>query len=140
MSEESTSPDLATLTRDLIEAQGVPATMRFFRPDSVYDLSDVGLGVLEGRAAISDFIEDWLSSYGEAEDKAEELIELANDVVFAIVRSEGRPSGSPEHVEVHGRHGAVVAWADGLIVRVTIYRDTDDARSAAERLAELGPE
>jgi ketosteroid isomerase-like protein len=136
MPEESTTPDLVELTRELAEAQGVDATMRFHGADSVYDPSNVGLGVFEGHAAIRGFLEDWLASYEEAEDEAEEVIELSSGVVFAVVRGHGRPSGSPRHVQVHGRHGVVVAWADGLVARVTIYTDTDEARAAAERLAE----
>jgi len=135
-SEESKTPDLVELTRALIEAQGVDATMRFYGPDSLYDLSDLGLGVFEGHGAIRGFLEDWLASYEKAEDKPEEVIELGNGVVFVVVREYGRPSGSPRHVEVHGRYGGVVLWAEGLIVRIAIYRDVDEARAAAERLAE----
>jgi hypothetical protein len=136
MSEKSTAPDLVDLTREVIEAQGIDRTMRFYAPDSVYDLSDVGLGVFEGYSAIRAFLNDWLSSYDEAEDEAEELVELSNGVVFAVVREYGHPSDSARHVQIHGRHAAVVVWADSLIVRVNIYRDVDDARAAAECLAE----
>jgi hypothetical protein len=136
MSEESETPDLVTLTREVIEAQGVGATMRFYGPDSVFDLSNVGMGVFEGHAAIRGFHEDWLGSYDDAEDEAEEVTELSDGVVLAVVRAEGRPAGSPDHVRVHGRRGAVVVWAGTQIARVTIYRDVDDARAAAERLAE----
>jgi hypothetical protein len=64
------------------------------------------------------------------------LIELANGVVLAVIRSQGRPAGSPRHVQVYGRHAAVAVWESDLISRVTIYRDPDEARAAAERLAQ----
>ena len=38
--------------------------------------------------------------------------------------------------EVRLRYAAVGVWADGLVVRVTNYTDVDEARAAAERLAE----
>jgi hypothetical protein len=50
MSEESTTADLV-LWRQAIEAgsaRDIEATMRFFAPDSVWDNSSVGLGVVEG--------------------------------------------------------------------------------------------
>jgi len=34
------------------------------------------------------------------------------------------------------RHANVFVWVEGLIVRVTHYDDIDEARAAAERLAE----
>jgi len=134
--EESTTPDLTELTREVVEAQGVDATMRFYGPTSVYDLSVLGMGVFEGYAAIRDFFEDWGSSYDEEEDEAEEVIEFGNAVVLAVVRGKGRPAGSPAGVQVTARRNAVVVWADDLIDRVTIYRDFDEARAAAERLAQ----
>jgi hypothetical protein len=34
------------------------------------------------------------------------------------------------------RWAAVAEWADGLTTRVTVYTDIDEARAAAERLAQ----
>ncbi len=124
------------LTRQLVEAQGVGATMRFFGPRSVYDLSVVGLGVLEGDTVIREFLEDWLSSYDETADEAEEITDFGSGIVLAVVRGQGRPAGSPTDVKVHARRSAVAVWEQDLIGRVTIYRDADEARAAAERLAE----
>jgi hypothetical protein len=136
MSDESTKPDLASLTRELVEAQGVDATMRFFGPASVYDLSVLGLEVFEGYSAIRDFFEDWLSSYDETADVTEEVTEFGNGVVLAVIRGQGRPAGSPTDVQVHARRSAVAVWDNELIARVTIYRGVDEARAAAERLAQ----
>jgi hypothetical protein len=36
------------------------------------------------------------------------------------------------------RYGAVVACADGMAMRTTNYRDIDETRAAAERLAARG--
>ena len=46
----------------------------------------------------------------------------------------GRPVGSSGYVQL--RYASVSEWVDGLIVRATFYLDIDEARVAAERLAE----
>lgn len=136
MSEQSANPDLATLTQELGYAKGVDATMVFYSADAVYDMSRVGLGTFEGRAAIRRFLEDWLSSYQETEDEMQETIELGNGIVFARVRETGRPFGSPDQSRVHAVYGFVFVWTDRRVARVTVYTDVDEARAAAERLAE----
>jgi hypothetical protein len=45
-----------------------------------------------------------------------------------------RPAGSNGHVRL--RYAAVSVWREGVIVRTTNYSDIDEARAAAERLAE----
>jgi hypothetical protein len=136
LSDEPAKPDLVTLTQQLGDAQGVDATMPFYRADAVYDMSRVGLGTFEGRPAIRRFLEDWLSSYQETEDEMQETIDLGNGIVFARVRETGRPSGSPDQSRVHAVYGFVFVWTDGKVARVTVYTDVDEARAAAERLAE----
>jgi hypothetical protein len=135
MSDESARPGLADLMRAAIEAQGVDETMRFFGPASVYDLSVMGVRVFEGYAAIRGLLDDWGSSYDDEADEAEEITEFGNGVVLADIRGTARPAGSPTGVQVTARRYAVAVWADDLIERVTIYRDIDEARGAAERLA-----
>ena len=57
-------------------------------------------------------------------------------MVLTVYHQEGRPIGATNYVRV--RSAAVSVWRDGLIVRTTIYAETaiDEARAAAERLAE----
>jgi hypothetical protein len=62
MSEESTTPDLVERTRRGFDAgsrQDVEAVMSDYGPESVWDMSPVGLGVYEGQVAIRCFLEDW---------------------------------------------------------------------------------
>ena len=134
MAEEFTTADVVRLTRALAEAQGVEATMRFFGPQSVYDMSRFGLPVFEGYPAIRSFIEDWYGSYQEADDDLQEIVGLGNGVVFSAVRETARPSGSPEHARVHAEYSVVVEWTGAKVARLTAYRDTDEARAAARRL------
>jgi ketosteroid isomerase-like protein len=136
MSEESTTPDLVELTQELSDARGVDATMQFYSPDAVYDMSQVGLGTFEGRPAIRRFLEDWLGSYEETEDEVQEITDLGNGVVFAVVRETGRPSGSATQARVHAIYGFVFVWSDGKVSRATVYTDPHEARACAESLAE----
>jgi ketosteroid isomerase-like protein len=136
MPEERTTPDLRLLVQRVggMKRSEVQDLMSFFAPDSVWDISQGGLGVIEGREAIRAFFEEWWSAYDEHESEAEEIEDLGNGVAFAVFVQRGRPVGSTGWVEF--RDARVMIWADGLIERTTAFLDIDEARAAAERLAE----
>jgi ketosteroid isomerase-like protein len=134
--EEPTTPDLSLLVQ---RVSGVKATeledlMSFFAPDSVWDMSRGGLGVIEGREAIRDFFEEWRAAYEDYEQEAEEIQDLGNGVAFAVYVQRGRPVDSTGWVEF--RDARVLLWTDELIERVTTFLDVDEARASAERLAQ----
>jgi ketosteroid isomerase-like protein len=134
MSEECTIPDLAELTRLAFEAvnrRDIDAVMGFFAPDAFL----AGFEVVEGRAAIRGFLDEWFGSFAELRFEVEEFVVLDDGVVLAVVSQEGRPVGVDG--QVHQREGWAIHWsADGLIVRLTTDNDIDEARAAAERLAQ----
>lgn len=134
MSEECTIPDLAELTRLAFEAvnrRDIDAVMSFFAPDAFL----AGFEVVEGRAAIRGFLDEWFGSFAELRFEVEEFVVLDDGVVLAVVSQEGRPVGVDG--QVHQREGWAIHWsADGLIVRLTTDNDIDEARAAAERLAQ----
>ncbi|HTQ68866.1 MAG TPA: nuclear transport factor 2 family protein [Solirubrobacteraceae bacterium] len=137
MAEESTTPDLVELVRGTIDPLNVgdiDASLRLYAPDAFWDLSSLGLGTFEGVAAIRGFLEEWISSYEGYEVKGEEILDLGNGIGFAVMRQGGRPLGSTGHVQE--RFASVATWVDGLLVRTVTYLDIDEARAAAERLAE----
>jgi hypothetical protein len=70
----------------------------------------------------------------ELRTAAEEVLEVGSRVTLAFVTAKGRLAGSSGDVDVW--YAAVAAWADGLVVHVTNYIDIDEARTAAEQLAE----
>jgi len=72
-------------------------------------------------------------AYEELDYGLEEVRDLGNGVVFAVVVQNGRPVGSAGHLRQ--REGWVFVWVRGLIARLTIL-EVDEARAAAERLAE----
>jgi ketosteroid isomerase-like protein len=135
--EESATPDLVELAQSSFEAINrgdFDAFMSFWGPDPVSYTSAAGLGTFEGRGAVRGFFEDWISSYEEFEVVAGEIVGLGNGVTYAILRQEGRPAGSSG--EVRFRFASVGRWVNGLAVRVRNYVDLDQARAAAQRLAE----
>ena len=137
MTEESTTPDLAELARRLLDAtnrQDFDAIQGLYGSDAVWDMSPLGLGVYEGAAAVRGFFEDWLGVYDEFEFELEEMRDLGNGVVFYVVVQRGVPRGSTGWV--HTRYGAISRVVDGLVQRTTNYYDVDDARAAAEQLAQ----
>jgi ketosteroid isomerase-like protein len=101
MSEESTTPDPAALTRRVFEAlngRDLDALMRFVADDSVLD-STPTLGIVTtGRASISSFLEDWLRAYEELEYMPERLLDLGRGVLFAVVSQNARPVGVTGYV------------------------------------------
>jgi len=70
----------------------------------------------------------------EFEIDAEEIVDLGNGVTLGVLTMDGRPVGSTGHVRY--RIAQVHTWADGKVVRITGYQDIDEARAAAERLAQ----
>ena len=137
MPEESTTPDLVERSRNAIEAAGrrdFESAVSFYAPDSVWDVSAMGMGVYEGVAAIRRELEQWINAYQQFEIEVEEVRDLGNGVILSVTHQAGRPLGSSGYLEM--RFASVTVWRDGLIARVTPYPDIHEARAAAERLAE----
>jgi ketosteroid isomerase-like protein len=137
MSEESTTPDLMELMRQAFDAgnrHDLDALMRFFSAEAVVDMSDMALGTFEGAGQIRGFLEDWWGTWGDHLVEAEEMADLGHGVMYAHAHEAGRPMASDGYVEQH--RGWVFVWVDRMIERFTAYLDVDEARAAAERLAQ----
>ena len=137
MPEESRPPDLVERWRQASEAAErgeFDAVMSVYAPDAVWDASRAGVGTFDGMAAIRSFLEDWFGDYEEYEYQQEEGIDLGNGVVFVVGRVDGRPAGSTGRAQERWAFTSV--WTAGMIRRVTVGNDIDEARAAAERLAE----
>jgi ketosteroid isomerase-like protein len=136
MPQESTTPDLPDVWRRSVEAaesRDLDTLMSFYASDAVWEAM-MGLGTHEGTATIRRFFEDWLGAYEEFEVEVEEILDLGNGVAFGVVVQRGRPVGSTGRVEL--RYAATSIWVDGMIARQTNDIDIDEARAAAERLAQ----
>ena len=137
MSEKSTTLDLVELVRRAFEAanrRDLDAVISFYASDTVFEGRGVGT-TFEGRAAFRSFLEVWFGAYEELEFKLEDVRNLGNGVVFAVVVQEGAPGGSAGHGHFRQREGWVFLWERGLIARLST-QDIDVALAAAERLAE----
>jgi ketosteroid isomerase-like protein len=137
MSEEPTTPDPVALGRQAYEALGcgdVDAVMSLIAADAVYDGSDHGIGTFEGAEAIRGFIEDWFRNWEEYAYEAEEVLDIGHGVVVFVLREGGRLVGSNGRVEQRVAH--VTTWTDGLLERIAVFADIDEARNIAQRLAE----
>ena len=137
MSEESTTPDLVERVRGSIEAanrRDFDALLRFYDPDSVWDMSPLGMGTFNGLPAVEAFLHNWLDAYDVYKMAAEEILDLGNGITVAVIIQKGRPVGSSGDVRL--RYAAVTVWVEGLAVRVTNYTDLDEARAFAERVGE----
>jgi ketosteroid isomerase-like protein len=137
MSEESTTPDLEELARravDTFTRRDIKTGMAYYAEGAVWDLSPQGLGVFEGRDAIRGLFEDWWAAFEDFEQEVEEFKDLGGGAAFVVVLQSGRLRGSSGVVAL--RYAAVGIWCDGLLQRITTYIDIDEARAAAERLAE----
>ena len=108
--------------------------MSLFAADAVYDMSAAGLETFEGAEAIRGFIEDWHRSWEDYRYEEEELLDLGHGVVLSVVRESGRLVGGDGRVEQ--RLAQLATWANGKIEWLKDYRNLDEAREAAERLAE----
>ena len=106
----------------------------FYAPDAVFEGRAVG-PTFEGRAAMRSLLEDWFGAYEELEFKLEDVRNLGNGVVFAVVVQEGVPAGSAGHGHFRQREGWVFLWERGLIARHSTD-DIDAASAAAGRLAQ----
>ena len=133
MSEESTSVDLVELVRKQFEAlnrRDLDGVMSSVAEDGVLDGR---VNLIEGRAAIRGFLDEWFGAYEELDYELEEISHLGGGVVFAVAIQDGRLVGSDGRIRQ--REGWVYLWVGGSIARL-MTSEVDQARAAAERLAE----
>ena len=133
------TPDLVEHTHrafETVNERDLDALMRLYASDALLDTTRT-IGVApKGRAAIRGLVEDWTRAYEELAWAVEEPLDLGDGVVFAVVSQKARPVGVARSVQQ--REGWISIWIDGLIASHTTYpeADIDEARVAAERLAE----
>jgi ketosteroid isomerase-like protein len=139
MSDGRTPPDVEEAVRRTVEGfqrRDFDAAVSTWAPDGVWDASLLGVGVFHGTEAIRAFFEDWLRAYEDYEQVVEAFSDLGNGVTLTVLHQKGRPVGSGGFVQLE--YAVVGTWENGMVERATIYTDIEDARTAAERLAEDG--
>jgi ketosteroid isomerase-like protein len=136
MPEESTTPDLVEVVTGHFEAADRgdwDAVVSAYAADVIWETRD-GILDVSGASAVRGLFEEWAGMYEGFTVKVETVVDLGSGVVYATYRQEGRPAGSAGIVTSRG--AVVYEWVDGMIVRVILRSDIDEARAAAERLAE----
>jgi ketosteroid isomerase-like protein len=136
MSLEREPADKIELTRRAyaaLNSRDFEALMEIFGPDSVWDVSRWGLGIHAGTDAIRRFLGDWFETLDEYEVQIEEMLDLGSGVIYAEVLQIARPAGSG--YSLHLRSAPVFVWAAGVVARLTLYPEINEARAAAKRLA-----
>jgi hypothetical protein len=97
-------------------------------------MSQLGMGIFEGREAIRRFFKDWIEAYEDYEIEVEAIQDVGSGVTLTELVQGGRPVGSSGFVRLC--YASVATWSDGLVDWMGIYTDIDQARADAERLAE----
>jgi ketosteroid isomerase-like protein len=136
MPEESTVPDLVEVVIGLFDAADRgdwEAMIRPYAPDAVWETA-AGLFDAAGASGVRSFLEDWAAMFEDWTIKVETVVDLGNGIVYSVYRQEGRPAGSTGVVMERG--ALIYEWVDGMIVRLIGIEYNDEARAAAERLAE----
>jgi ketosteroid isomerase-like protein len=136
MPEDSTTPDPVELTHrayGFLNRRDLDAVVALLSPTCVYDLSRWELGVYAGAEAIRAFADDWLGKLHEYGVAVGEIEHFGDGVVYiAQVGHRARAPGG--FIELPS--SVVAIWEGGLLAHVTVYADRDEARAAAERLAQ----
>src|SRR6476620_11774019 len=92
------------------------------------------VGRFQGAAAIRGMWEDFRRPFRDIGVEIEEIADFGNEVAYVVIIVRGHPHGSSAEARV--RFAAVGVFARGVILRQTNFMDIDEARAAAERLAE----
>ncbi|HME05341.1 MAG TPA: nuclear transport factor 2 family protein [Solirubrobacteraceae bacterium] len=116
-----------------LERRDFDAVMSFMAPDVVLDSSSIGLGTYEGAEAFRHFFEGWLDPYDEWTVEIEEIADLGDGTVFALLLQRARLAGSDAEIQL--RYAQLSEWVGDVSVRSTFWTDIDEGRAAAERLA-----
>jgi uncharacterized protein (TIGR02246 family) len=136
VSDESAKP-ASTEIRLWVEADSYDEfaafIRRYYAPDAVLDLSNVGLGSFEGAAILAFFKEYWLT-WDEHHHYLDEVAAVGRGVEYLVIREDGRMKAGGALVVA--RNAWVMTWQDGKVRQATMYPDLDEGRAAAERLAE----
>jgi hypothetical protein len=138
MPEESTTPDPVELTRSVyahLNSRDLDAIVGLMGPGSVWDASRWGLGIHAGPEAIRRFLEDWFGGLAEYGVRVDEIQDLGNGVVY-VVQMAHRAATERGYLELGAL--CVYQWVEHThtLARMTLYSDNDEARAAAERLAQ----
>jgi hypothetical protein len=133
MPAESDPLEAAGRLAEAYNRRDIDSIVSQYAADAVWDMSDLGAGILQGHEAIRRFLDGWLGGYEEFDFALEDARDLGSGVGWAVVLPRGRPRGGVSFEEL--RYGNCAVSENGLIRRMVFSTDVDAGRAAAERLA-----
>jgi ketosteroid isomerase-like protein len=136
MPNESATPDLVEIVTGLFEAADRgdwDAVVEPYAPDVILESED-GMMSADGANAVKALWEEWADTFEDFRIEVESVVDLGGGVVHAVYRQQGRMAGGSGLLSARGV--LIYEWRDGIILRVLAWADTDEARAAAERLAQ----
>jgi len=86
------------------------------------------VGEMHGIAAVRRYVEDWFDTFDDFRSEPEELIDVGNDQVVAVVHITGRAKSSGVRTDM--RYANVSTTRDGKIVRGREYATKAEALKA----------
>ena len=112
------------------------ALFEFYDPEVEWDMSHSyvpDMGVFHGHEGIREFFGEWRAFFAEYWAEAQEFIEVGDSVIVRVHQG-GRGRSSTVGVEMPA-YWQLYRLREGRAVRVEIYRDEEEARTAAGRSA-----
>jgi ketosteroid isomerase-like protein len=107
---------------------GLDAAAEFWHPQINWRAAEGApddVGEMHGIPAARRYAEDWFDTFDELSWEPEELIDVGDDQVVAVVHVSGRAKASGIRTEL--RYASVATIRDGKVVRVREYLTKDEA-------------
>jgi ketosteroid isomerase-like protein len=135
LEEQGLSQENVEVVRDSLRAfadEGLDALAEFWHPDINWRAIEGALddvGEMRGTAAVRRYAQDWLDTFEDITNVAEELLAVGDDRVVAVQHLTGRARLSG--VETELRYAVLYTLRERKIIRVREYSDRDQALKAA---------
>ena len=105
-------------------------SLAYFSPDVEADFSArVDAGVATGREELARVVTAWVATWDDYQEEIEEIHDLGDKICIASTqRGRGKGSGA----QLTQRFASLYEIEEGVITRVTMYRDVESALKAAK--------
>jgi ketosteroid isomerase-like protein len=110
---------------------GVDAAAEFWDPNinwRAIEGAPDDVGEMQGIEAAVRYVEDWFDTFDDFQSEPEELLDIGNDQVIAVVHISGRAKASGIQTEL--RYASVSTLRDNKVIRVREYATKDEALKA----------
>jgi ketosteroid isomerase-like protein len=111
---------------------GVDAATEFWHPEinwRAIEGAPDDVGEMDGVEAARRYVQDWYDMFDDFTSEIEELCDVADDQVVAVIHNAGRAKRSGIPTEL--RYAALYTIRDGKMVRVREYATRAEALNAA---------